>query len=44
MEVSTSGDYAQSDAERNAIRVIAEAIPGVTMVNDHLADSPVFAY
>jgi CBS domain-containing protein len=36
--------YAQSDAERNAIRIVAEAIPGVTMVNDHLADSPVFAY
>lgn len=36
--------YAQSDAERTAIRVAAEAIPGVTMVNDHLADSPVFAY
>jgi CBS domain-containing protein len=36
--------YAQSDAERKAIRVAAEAIPGVTMVNDHLADSPVLAY
>ena len=36
--------YAQSDAERRAIRVAAEAIPGVILVNDHLADSPVFAY
>ena len=36
--------YAQSDDERKAIRVAAEAIPGVTQVNDHLSDSPVFAY
>ena len=36
--------YAQSDDERRAIRVAAEAIPGVTLVNDHLADSPVFAF
>ncbi len=36
--------YAQSDDERKAIRVAAEAIPGVTLVNDHLADSPIFAY
>ncbi|THD70466.1 MAG: CBS domain-containing protein [Bradyrhizobium sp.] len=36
--------YAQSDEERKAIRVAAEGIPGVTAVNDHLADSPVFAY
>ncbi|MBU6462181.1 MAG: CBS domain-containing protein [Bradyrhizobium sp.] len=36
--------YAQSDDERRAIRVAAEAIPGVVLVNDHLADSPVFAY
>ena len=36
--------YTQSDDERRAIRVAAEAIPGVTLVNDHLADSPVFAY
>jgi CBS domain-containing protein len=36
--------YAQSDDERNAIRVAAEGIPGVTSVDDHLADSPVFAY
>jgi osmotically-inducible protein OsmY len=36
--------YAQSDDERNAIRVAAEAIPGVASVDDHLADSPVFAY
>jgi CBS domain-containing protein len=36
--------YAQSDDERRAIRVAAEAIPGVSLVKDHLADSPVFAY
>ncbi|MDE2242330.1 MAG: BON domain-containing protein, partial [Bradyrhizobium sp.] len=36
--------YAQSDDERRAIRVAAEAVPGVVLVNDHLADSPVFAY
>ena len=36
--------YAQSDAERNAIRVAAEGIPGVVAVNDHLTDSPIFAY
>jgi CBS domain-containing protein len=35
--------YAQSDDERRAIRVAAEAIPGVIVVNDHLADSPVSA-
>jgi CBS-domain-containing membrane protein len=36
--------YAQSDAERSAIRVVADSIPGVALVNDHLADSPIFAY
>ena len=36
--------YAQSDAERNAIRVAAEGIPGVVAVNDHLMESPIFAY
>jgi CBS domain-containing protein len=35
--------YAQSGDERRAIRVAAEAIPGVIVVNDHLADSPVSA-
>ena len=35
--------YAQSDDERRAIRVVAEDIPGVVVVNDHLADSPVSA-
>jgi len=35
--------YAQSNAERNAIRVAAEGIPGVVAVNDHLMDSPIFA-
>lgn len=36
--------YAQSDEERKAIRVAAAGIPGVIAVNDHLADSPIFAY
>jgi osmotically-inducible protein OsmY len=36
--------YARSDDERKAIRVAAEAIPGVSLVNDHLADSPALAY
>jgi hypothetical protein len=36
--------YARSADERRAIRVAAETIPGVVMVNDHLADSPAFAY
>jgi len=31
--------YAKSGEERKAIRVAAEAIPGVTVVNDHLAVS-----
>jgi CBS domain-containing protein len=35
--------YARSDDERRAIRVAAEDIPGVVVVNDHLADSPVSA-
>ena len=36
--------YAESGEERKAIRVIAEAVPGVTMVNDHLAVSSTFVY
>jgi CBS domain-containing protein len=36
--------YARSADERSAIRVAAEAIPGVTIVNDHLLDTPVFTY
>ena len=36
--------YAESGEERQAIRVIAEAVPGVTMVNDHLAVSTPFVY
>ena len=36
--------YAQSSEERKAIRVMAEAIPGVTAVNDHLADSSTFVH
>jgi osmotically-inducible protein OsmY len=34
--------YAGSGDQRKAIRVAAEAIPGVTGVNDHLADSSTF--
>jgi CBS domain-containing protein len=34
----------QSSAERKAIRVMAEAIPGVSAVNDHLVTSPIFGY
>ena len=36
--------YAESSDQRKAIRVVAEAIPGVTLVNDHLADSSTFVY
>ena len=36
--------YAESGDQRKAIRVLAEAIPGVTLVNDHLADSSTFVY
>jgi CBS domain-containing protein len=36
--------YAESGDQRKAIRVVAEAIPGVTLVNDHLADSSTFVY
>ena len=36
--------YAESSDQRKAIRVVAEAIPGVTAVNDHLADSSTFVY
>ena len=36
--------YADSGEERKAIRVMAEAIPGVTVVNDHLAVSSTFVY
>ena len=36
--------YAESADQRRAIRVAAEAIPGVTAVNDHLADSSTFVY
>jgi CBS domain-containing protein len=36
--------YAESGEERKAIRVIAEAVPGVTLVNDHLAVSSTFVY
>ena len=36
--------YAESSDQRKAIRVVAEAIPGVTVVNDHLADSSTFVY
>ena len=36
--------FAPSLAERTAIRVAAEAIPGVVAVNDHLLETPVFVY
>lgn len=35
---------APSAAERRAIRVAAEAIPGVVLVNDHLIETPAFVY
>jgi len=34
----------ESDAERQAIRIVAEAIPGVAAVNDHLMREPAFVY
>ncbi|MFB9263302.1 CBS domain-containing protein [Bradyrhizobium erythrophlei] len=36
--------FAPSADERTAIRVAAEAIPGVAMVNDHLLETPILAY
>jgi CBS domain-containing protein len=36
--------FAPSVAERTAIRVAAEAIPGVVTVNDHLLETPTFVY
>jgi CBS domain-containing protein len=36
--------FAPSAAERTAIRVAAEAIPGVVVVNDHLLETPAFVY
>ena len=36
--------FAPSRAERTAIRVAAEAIPGVVTVNDHLLETPAFVY
>jgi CBS domain-containing protein len=36
--------FVESETERQAITVAAEAIPGVTVVNDHLMREPVFAY
>lgn len=36
--------FAPSRAERTAIRIAAEAIPGVVTVNDHLLETPVFVY
>jgi CBS domain-containing protein len=36
--------YAESGDQRKAIRVAAEAIPGVTVVNDHLADSSTIVF
>jgi CBS domain-containing protein len=36
--------FTQSEKERQAIRVAAESIPGVTAVNDHLMREPTFSY
>ncbi len=36
--------FAPSVAERAAIRVAAEAVPGVVTVNDHLLETPTFVY
>lgn len=36
--------FAPSVAERTAICVAADAIPGVVMVNDHLLETPAFVY
>lgn len=36
--------YVETDNERKAIRVVAEAIPGVSAINDHLAHIPVSVY
>jgi CBS domain-containing protein len=36
--------FVQSEKERQAIRVTAEAIPGVVAVNDHLMQEPAFLY
>jgi len=36
--------FAQSEKERQAIRVAAESIPGVVEVNDHLMREPTFIY
>ena len=36
--------FAESEKERQAIRVAAESIPGVVAVNDHLMREPVFIY
>ena len=36
--------FAQSETERQAIRIAAESIPGVVGVNDHLMREPAFIY
>ncbi len=36
--------FTQSETERQAIRVVAESIPGVTAVDDHLMREPAFIY
>ncbi|MCP1972665.1 CBS-domain-containing membrane protein [Bradyrhizobium elkanii] len=36
--------YAPSADERAAVRVAAEAIPGVVLVNDHLLETPMLVY
>jgi CBS domain-containing protein len=35
---------AESDPERQAIRVAAESVPGVMAVNDHLVQEPIYLY
>ena len=36
--------FTQSEKERQAIRIAAESIPGVSGVNDHLMREPAFLY
>jgi CBS domain-containing protein len=36
--------FTESEKARQAIRVVAESIPGVVAVNDHLMREPVFIY
>lgn len=36
--------FIETEAERDAIKVAAEAIPGVKAINDHLMRAPIFGY